>query len=156
MRMESSGGGGHGDPLLRDPDRVQRDVMLGYISTAQAEARYGVVLQDTGAVDEAATNDKRADLAAARITATAQLANDIDETGMQRDIPLPENFAHRLGVGVGDLVELTTPASGAALRGWASIGAQAEQLRLGPGALAVLGARPGDTIEIRSVPRTPA
>lgn len=156
VRMESSGGGGYGDPLLRAPDRVQRDVTLGYISDAQAEARYGVVLDGTGAVDEAATTDKRAALAARRVTATAQLANDIDETGMQRDIPLPENLASRLGIAGGDLVELTTPASGAALRGWASIGDAAEQLRLGPDALAVLGARPGDAIEIRSVPRTPA
>jgi len=29
----SSGGGGYGDPLLRDPDRVYRDVTFGYITS---------------------------------------------------------------------------------------------------------------------------
>lgn len=156
VRMESSGGGGYGDALTRDPDHVLQDVTLGYISRDQAEARYGVILGRAGAVDEAATTAKREALGAARVAAPAQLANDIDETGMQRDILLPENLADRLGIRGGDLVELTTPTSGAALRGWASIGGAADDLRLGPDAMAVLGARPGDAIEIRSVPRTPA
>ncbi len=156
VRMESSGGGGYGDPLTRDPDRVLRDVTLGYISSDQAETRYGVVLDGAGAVDEAATTAKREALRAARVWAPAQLANDIDETGMQRDIPLPENLADRLGVRSGELVELTTPTSGAALRGWASIASAANHLQLGPDAMAVLGARSGDAIEIRPVPRTPA
>ena len=156
VRMESSGGGGYGDPLVRDPDRVQRDVTLGYISSDQAEARYGVVLDGTGAVDDGATTAKREKIRAARVAAPAQLANDIDETAKQRDIQLPENLADRLGIRGGDLIELTTPASGAALRGWASIAAAADQLRLGPEAMSVLGARAGDAIEIRSVARTPA
>ena len=156
VRMESSGGGGYGDPLSRDPDRVLRDVTLGYISSDQADARYGVILDGAGTVDEAATTTRRQALRAARVTASAQLANEIDETGMQRDISLPANLADRLGIRGGDLVELTTPASGAALRGWARICDTADRLPLGPGAMAVLGARPGDAIEIRAVPRTPA
>ena len=42
--MESSGGGGFGDPLERDPARVAADVAEGYVTPAAAEAIYGVVL----------------------------------------------------------------------------------------------------------------
>lgn len=40
-----AGGGGYGDPLLREPARVERDVRVGLCSPAQAETLYGVVLQ---------------------------------------------------------------------------------------------------------------
>jgi N-methylhydantoinase B len=42
----SSGGGGHGNPLDRDLERVRRDVRDGFISRAAAEAHFGVVLDD--------------------------------------------------------------------------------------------------------------
>ena len=41
---ESGGGGGFGDPLLRDPDRVRRDVREEYVTVEQAGETYGVVL----------------------------------------------------------------------------------------------------------------
>ena len=34
------GGGGFGDPAERDPQRVARDVRLGYVSRAAAERDY--------------------------------------------------------------------------------------------------------------------
>jgi N-methylhydantoinase B/oxoprolinase/acetone carboxylase alpha subunit len=46
-----SGGGGYGDPLLRDPLRVQRDVRIGLCSAALAETLYGVSLDRNLAVD---------------------------------------------------------------------------------------------------------
>ena len=36
VRLESSGGGGYGDPLARDPLRVERDVHLGYLGKERA------------------------------------------------------------------------------------------------------------------------
>ena len=36
----SHGGGGHGDPLKRDPERVRADVALAYLTPKQARARY--------------------------------------------------------------------------------------------------------------------
>jgi N-methylhydantoinase B len=52
----TSGGGGWGDPLERDPERVLRDVREGYISAGKAREDYGVVLTDDGnGVDPAAT-----------------------------------------------------------------------------------------------------
>jgi N-methylhydantoinase B len=57
--MHSGGGGGVGDPLDRDPERVARDVADTAIPPAVAEATYGVVLDASGVVDVAATEARR-------------------------------------------------------------------------------------------------
>lgn len=59
IQLISPGGGGRGNPLDREPERVLADVIAGYVTADQAEADYGVVLKD-GAVDEAATTALRA------------------------------------------------------------------------------------------------
>ena len=61
VRWVLPGGGGWGDPLERDPERVLRDVRNELVSPAVAERDYGVVI-DTGRwkVDEAATVKLRA------------------------------------------------------------------------------------------------
>jgi N-methylhydantoinase B len=43
----SSGGGGHGNPLDRDLERVRRDVRDGFVSRAAATVHFGVVLDDS-------------------------------------------------------------------------------------------------------------
>jgi N-methylhydantoinase B len=42
--QQAGGGGGYGDPYLRDPDRVAREVRNGIISVERAEEEYGVVI----------------------------------------------------------------------------------------------------------------
>jgi N-methylhydantoinase B len=44
VRVQTGGGGGYGNPLQRDPERVREDVLDGYVSPEAAEADYGVVL----------------------------------------------------------------------------------------------------------------
>jgi N-methylhydantoinase B len=44
--IATSGGGGHGDPLLRDPEYVLADVIDGKVSITAAADRYGVVISD--------------------------------------------------------------------------------------------------------------
>ncbi len=156
VRMESAGGGGYGDALERDPERVRADVEKGYISRRQAEARYGVVLGADGAVDPR-TEAMRETLRAARIHVTLQLANDDSRDGPRRLFPLPAEIAGRLGVGEGDLVELST-GRGAAVRGWVAIAQAADDgaLRLGPRGLGLLDASPGDRVEVRVVRPGPA
>jgi N-methylhydantoinase B len=44
VELLTGGGGGFGDPLERDPERVQADVIDGYVSLEAAERDYGVVL----------------------------------------------------------------------------------------------------------------
>ncbi|HZU06713.1 MAG TPA: hydantoinase B/oxoprolinase family protein [Chloroflexota bacterium] len=62
-----AGGGGYGDPLLRDPALVAQDVRHGLVSRHVAETLYGVCLSETGAVDVAATEAQRARLRAQRL-----------------------------------------------------------------------------------------
>jgi N-methylhydantoinase B len=42
--MDAAGGGGYGDPLERDMEMVERDVIEGYVSAERAKADYGVVI----------------------------------------------------------------------------------------------------------------
>ena len=44
LRVRLAGGGGHGDPRLRDPDAVLEDVLEGKMTAAHARAAYGVVV----------------------------------------------------------------------------------------------------------------
>jgi N-methylhydantoinase B/oxoprolinase/acetone carboxylase alpha subunit len=60
IRIVTSGGGGYGDPLERDAERIQEDVRQGFMSRAQAEDDYSVVLAGDGSLDEAATAELRA------------------------------------------------------------------------------------------------
>jgi N-methylhydantoinase B len=55
----SGGGGGLGDPLLRELGDVSADLTAGYVSVEHADAVYGVVLDTSGAVDEEATTARR-------------------------------------------------------------------------------------------------
>jgi len=69
IRGRDCGGGGYGDPLEREPARVLHDVRERWVSRRQAETLYGVVFHGDGAslaVDEAATEEARKRLAAAR------------------------------------------------------------------------------------------
>ena len=150
VRMETSGGGGHGDPLARAPDRVRHDVALGYLSRVQASERYGVVIGAGGEVDASGTEEQRARLRASRELAPVTVSNEPDLDGPRRRIRLPAGLARRLDVTSGALVEIATPACGAALRGWAEIADRAD-LALSAEALAALGARTGDIVEVRAV-----
>lgn len=61
----STGGGGYGDPLERDPEAVALDVREGLVSDRAAE-RFGVVLTDERTVDRAATDRLRSRLRTTR------------------------------------------------------------------------------------------
>jgi len=41
VRLETPGGGGYGPPRERDPEKIARDVRLGYVSQAKALELYG-------------------------------------------------------------------------------------------------------------------
>jgi N-methylhydantoinase B len=47
MVFFNNGGGGYGDPLLREPERVAHDANRGWLSPARAEALFAVVLRPT-------------------------------------------------------------------------------------------------------------
>ena len=58
VSVRTPGGGGYGDPLLRDPQRVLEDVLDDRISPAAARQEYGVIVRD-GRVDLKATKRLR-------------------------------------------------------------------------------------------------
>src|SRR6266852_4843242 len=97
LLMESSGGGGFGDPLERDPASVAADVDEGYVTAAAAEAIYGVVFRK-GAPDAGATAARRAELHAARLRVRVVSSAGLD-TERGREIRLGADVAARLGVG---------------------------------------------------------
>lgn len=62
MIVRYNGGGGFGDPLDREPERVVEDVRNGHVSAAAAERHCGVVLDDAYECDEAATTRLRQEI----------------------------------------------------------------------------------------------
>ncbi len=63
FRLDTPGGGGYGDPLARDAERVLADVREGAVSREAAEHGYGVVIGREGqswALDQGATQARRA------------------------------------------------------------------------------------------------
>jgi N-methylhydantoinase B len=57
--LRSGGGGGFGSPLERDLEALEDDIRQGYVSPEAARRLYGVVLQQGGKIDLAATQGLR-------------------------------------------------------------------------------------------------
>ena len=70
LYMRMSSGGGYGDPLEREPQRVLRDVEDGIVSRLEARDIYGVAIEG----DDAALN----------VAATAKLCADFRRERLQK------------------------------------------------------------------------
>ena len=151
LRIETAGGGGYGDPLLRDAVRVASDVALGYLTAEQARRRFGVVLGKGGRPDDESTSAERTRLSESRIGITLEQAESDAYDGPRRRFSLSGELAARLGIADGALVELVTVTSASALRGWVCLEGEGTTLRIGPRGLAVLNVAPGTMAEIRAV-----
>jgi N-methylhydantoinase B len=66
--VENSAGGGFGDPLLREPQRVIADVREDRIYASQSQKYYGVVADANGELDEEATVTMRQDMRRSRLS----------------------------------------------------------------------------------------
>ncbi|MBI3708811.1 MAG: hydantoinase B/oxoprolinase family protein [Proteobacteria bacterium] len=67
IEFATSGGGGYGDPLAREPALIERDVAYGYVSRDKAMSAHGIVFMgESGAVDAEATRNRRQQLTRAR------------------------------------------------------------------------------------------
>jgi N-methylhydantoinase B len=148
--MESSGGGGFGDPLDRDPAAVAADVAEGYVTREAAERVYGLAWRGD-AIDPAATAARRAARRAARVRVRVSASADLaSERG--RDIRLDAEAAAALGVATGAVVECVNP-HGAPLRAWVvAVGpGHGRRAEMAAGALGMLGVADGAEVELRAV-----
>ena len=66
LYMRMSSGGGYGDPLDREPERVVTDIENGIVSQQEAREIYGVVVARE-ALDAAATRELRSSLRRERL-----------------------------------------------------------------------------------------
>jgi N-methylhydantoinase B len=71
----SAGGGGYGPPVDRDPGRVLRDVIDGFVSPRRARERYGVVLAGDLECWESLSVD---DIATAALRARLRTSGELD------------------------------------------------------------------------------
>lgn len=151
--MRSSGGGGYGDALDRDPQRVKVDVEFGYVSLERAREGYGVVLTAAGEIDGEATRVQRAKLKAGRFRLTVKSDDALDPyigaKGKRRMLDLTAADATRLGVVADDLVEMRG-RNPAPLRGWVRIAQDgvSGQLPLDAFGRKVLGVADGDAVVV--------
>jgi hypothetical protein len=142
--MESSGGGGYGDPLARDPAMVAADVAEGMVTEETARDVYGVV-----AGDAAATDARRRALRAARVRVTLRSAPDVRDDPT-RSITLDATSAAALGVAVQDVVEAVNER-GAPTRLW--VAAITPGATVSPDTLATVGGAPVELRRVYAAPR---
>ncbi|MGE0751754.1 MAG: hydantoinase B/oxoprolinase family protein [Variibacter sp.] len=153
--IRSAGGGGYGDPLLRDAERVAADVREGYVSSNAASKLYGVALKTDGTVDGPATERLRARLRDARFTLKAVLGDDVFEAGAvskRRVCRLNPADAAAGRFHDGDVVEFDARRA-APLRAWLRIDAKVAPgtVMLDERGLAILKAKAGERVELRRV-----
>jgi N-methylhydantoinase B len=141
--MESSGGGGYGDPLDRDPALVIADVEAGLITPETAETIYGI--------DRAGTTARREALRAARVEAKVSRRNGDGAT--VRTVAVSRALARALDVDPGDVVELVNP-KGAPLRAWIDAVPEGSpdhpEIWISAEGLRMLGAL-GDRLQVRKI-----
>jgi len=89
VRVVTTGGGGWGDPLEREPELVARDVMEAKVSVAAAREEYGVILIEAAhgelEIDSASTMRLRDDLRARRGTPLAVIDRGEGYERMRQD-----------------------------------------------------------------------
>ena len=157
--LQSAGGGGYGDPLERDPERVLGDVREGYVSRERARERYGVVVGDDLTVDRSATEALRAELAAARFTLEIVSVNEplyrAGAVSRRRVCPMNPADARRNGFRARDLVELVALRA-APLRAWVVVDRKIRpgSVPLDPIGQRVLGLGPGARLHVRLIADT--
>lgn len=113
----SAGGGGMGDPLLRDPTAVLEDVIDGYVTIERAAKDYGVVIEEIDAeideyrLDEAATGELRETIRGERrglLERDPEIAAEAFRNGELDELDLVRQHGVILDWGTGELLPNTT------------------------------------------------
>ena len=85
VRVETTGGGGWGDPLARETERVLTDVIPGKMSADAARADYGVAI-DTGPQGDISVNMQATDEARAKLRAARKTKRPIIDRGLEEEV----------------------------------------------------------------------
>ena len=121
----SAGGGGYGDPLDREPERVLGDVVEGYVTVARALKDYGVVVREIDAelseyeVDSNATKTEREHIRRERVGWLEEDAGLVAErfrAGELDTLDLVRQYGVILDWGTGELLPKTTETFRAMMR----------------------------------------
>ena len=113
----TAGGGGYGDPMERDPERVLQDVIDEYVSVRRAELDYGVVIKVIDAdmldyeIDAAATEKARAHIRANRVgwaRMDPEIVSDMYRKGEIDEMDAVRKYAVILDWGTGELMPNST------------------------------------------------
>ncbi|MDM7968170.1 MAG: hydantoinase B/oxoprolinase family protein [Paracoccaceae bacterium] len=113
----TAGGGGYGDPMERDPERVLEDVIDEYVSIRRAELDYGVVIKVIDAdildyeIDAAATERARAHIRANRVgwaRMDPEIVSDMYRKGEIDEMDAVRKYAVILDWGTGELMPTST------------------------------------------------
>lgn len=125
FRRGTSGGGGYGDPLLRDPVKVLTDIEDDYVSVERARSDYGVVVRVIDPdlaqyeIDWPATETTRAEIAGQRDSWLSEEPEDVAARLRAGEIDHLDAIRH-YGVicdwGTGTLLPKTTDQFRAAMR----------------------------------------
>ncbi|MBO6815826.1 MAG: hydantoinase B/oxoprolinase family protein [Rhizobiaceae bacterium] len=113
----TAGGGGYGDPLDRDPERVLQDVIDEYVSIRRAELDYGVVIKAIDAdmleyeIDEEATQKARLHIRENRVEWARMDPDKVSQMykdGEIDDMDAVRRYAVILDWGTGELMPKST------------------------------------------------
>ena len=152
----TAGGGGYGPPHEREPGLVATDVADGFLSRDAAYQHYGVVLQESGKVDIAATRRRRKTWQGGwfDLTVIAEEESCVGDLGRHRMFRLSPASAERMGVSDDDLIE-ALGAVPVPLRGWVRVADDVPEgsLTLDDWGQRQLRVAPGDTLRGRLLRR---
>jgi N-methylhydantoinase B len=149
--METSGGGGYGEPLERDLQKIEWDLLAGVLTEEKAEARYGVTLR-CGQIDRKETELLREKVRNERDYLRISPWDGNEYLGTRRMCLLGSKTIENLGLREGDLVELVNFRS-SPLRAWVyglEHGAEGV-VYLGKGGMEILAAGEGENVELRRI-----
>lgn len=153
-----AGGGGYGDPLERNPEKVREDLEEGYVSRNQASEYYGVVFRDDLSIDKQQTEIRRQKILEERLWLEVVYSEDHPYTGGRgehRICRLSPKTAGILQAEDNDLLELLGKNI-CPLRAWLTI-----DTAIRPGIVpldwlgqSILGVKPKDKIWVRRITAT--
>jgi N-methylhydantoinase B len=113
----TAGGGGFGDPLERETERVKQDVIDDYVSVERAKKDYGVVIRVVDAdmlhyeIDHDATEKTRADIRANRVNwarMDPMTVSQMFRDGLVNEMDAVRQYAVILDWGSGELMPKST------------------------------------------------